>query len=88
VTLPPRKRLDIALGPGYKIGESSSAAAARPAGGFRADYSFVAALLAGPLNMLFRDRRAHAYTRQLMRTEARMSREAWARATDASDLVH
>nr|GFC85194.1 hypothetical protein [Tanacetum cinerariifolium] len=34
------------------------------------------------------DRRAHAYTRQLMETEARMSREAWARATDASDLVH
>nr|GFB97437.1 hypothetical protein [Tanacetum cinerariifolium] len=45
-------------------------------------------LLAGRLNMLFRDRRAHAYTRQLMETEARMSREAWARATDASDLVH
>nr|GEW29108.1 hypothetical protein [Tanacetum cinerariifolium] len=35
-----------------------------------------------------RDRRAHAYTRQLMETEARMSREAWVRATDASDLVH
>nr|GFA60128.1 hypothetical protein [Tanacetum cinerariifolium] len=34
------------------------------------------------------DSRAHAYTRQLMETEARMSREAWARATDASDLVH
>nr|GFB42120.1 hypothetical protein [Tanacetum cinerariifolium] len=34
-------------------------------------------LLAGRLNMLFRDRRAHAYTRQLMETEARMSREAW-----------
>nr|GFC27362.1 hypothetical protein [Tanacetum cinerariifolium] len=34
------------------------------------------------------DRRAHAYTRQLMETEARMSREAWARAPDASDLVH
>nr|GFD15183.1 hypothetical protein [Tanacetum cinerariifolium] len=45
-------------------------------------------LLAGRLNMLFRDRRAHAYTRQLMETKARMSREAWARATDASDLVH
>nr|GFB59747.1 reverse transcriptase domain-containing protein [Tanacetum cinerariifolium] len=42
VTLPPRKRLDIALGPRYKVGESSSAAAARPAGGFRADYGFVA----------------------------------------------
>nr|GFA76705.1 reverse transcriptase domain-containing protein [Tanacetum cinerariifolium] len=45
-------------------------------------------LLAGRLNMLFRDRRAHAYTRQLIETEARMSREAWVRAIDASDLVH
>nr|GFB52035.1 hypothetical protein [Tanacetum cinerariifolium] len=45
-------------------------------------------LLAGRLNMLFRDRRAHVYTRYLMETEARMSREAWVRATDASDLVH
>nr|GFA46902.1 hypothetical protein [Tanacetum cinerariifolium] len=157
VTLPPRKRLDIALGPRYEVGESLSAAAARPAGGFRADYGFVATvdreimrnlerevgygitdswdeivetlqgapvsidtelggyvrefetrvrqntdeiytrfddeqterqLLAGRLNMLFRDRRAHAYTHQLMETEARMSREAWVRATDASDLVH
>nr|GFC77595.1 hypothetical protein [Tanacetum cinerariifolium] len=33
VTLPHRKRLDIALGPRYEVGESSSAAAARPAGG-------------------------------------------------------
>nr|GFD39340.1 hypothetical protein [Tanacetum cinerariifolium] len=45
-------------------------------------------LLAGRLNMLFRDRRAHAYTRLLMEAEARMSKEAWTRATDASDLVH
>nr|GFC76968.1 hypothetical protein [Tanacetum cinerariifolium] len=45
-------------------------------------------LLSGRLNMLFRDRRAHVYTRQLMETEARMSRESWARATDVSDLVH
>nr|GEY67805.1 hypothetical protein [Tanacetum cinerariifolium] len=117
VTLPPRKRLDIALGPRYEVGESSSATAARPAGGFRADYGFVATmdreimrdpesedtdeihtrlddeqterqLLAGRLNMLFRDRRAHAYTRQLIETQARMSREAWVRATNASDLVH
>nr|GFD10799.1 hypothetical protein [Tanacetum cinerariifolium] len=42
VTLPHRKRLDIALGPRYEVGESSSAAAAKPAGGFRADYGFVA----------------------------------------------
>nr|GFC89515.1 hypothetical protein [Tanacetum cinerariifolium] len=74
VTLPPRKRLDIALGPRYEVGESSSAAAARPAGGLRADYGFVATM-----------------DREIVRDperEARMSREAWVRATDASDLVH
>ncbi|GJX01245.1 reverse transcriptase domain-containing protein [Tanacetum coccineum] len=156
VTLPPQKRLGIALGPRYEVGESSSAAAARPAGGLRADYGFVATidreirrdserevgygitdswdeivktlqgapistdtelgrhmtafktrvrqdtneiytrlddeqsqrqLLAGRLNMLFRDRRAHAYTRHQMETEARLSREAWRRSMDASDLA-
>nr|GEV00158.1 reverse transcriptase domain-containing protein [Tanacetum cinerariifolium] len=145
VTLPPRKKLGIALGHRYEVGESSSAAAARPARGLRADYDFVSTmdreimrdpereigygitdswdeimetlqgapvstdtefgryirefetkvrqdtdeiymrlddeqteqqLLAGRLNMLFRDRRAHAYTCHLMETEARMSREA------------
>nr|GFC68502.1 hypothetical protein [Tanacetum cinerariifolium] len=45
-------------------------------------------LLAGRLNMLFRDRRAHAHTRLLMEAEARMSKDAWKRAIDASDLVH
>ncbi|GJX55378.1 putative reverse transcriptase domain-containing protein [Tanacetum coccineum] len=35
VTLPPWKRLGIAPGPGYEVGESSYAAAARPAGGLR-----------------------------------------------------
>ncbi|GKD69723.1 hypothetical protein Tco_1323813 [Tanacetum coccineum] len=44
VTLPPRKRLGITLGPGYEVGESSSAAAARSAGGLRADYGFVATI--------------------------------------------
>ncbi|GJR68961.1 hypothetical protein Tco_0015026 [Tanacetum coccineum] len=43
VTLPPRKRLGIALGPRYEVGESSSAAA-RPAGGLRADYGFIATI--------------------------------------------
>nr|GFD29143.1 hypothetical protein [Tanacetum cinerariifolium] len=56
VTLPPRKRLDISLGPRYETERQ---------------------LLAGWLNMLFRDRRAHAHTRLLMDAEARMSREAW-----------
>nr|GFA05906.1 putative reverse transcriptase domain-containing protein [Tanacetum cinerariifolium] len=119
ITLPPRKRRGIALGPGYEVGETSSAAA-RPAGGLTAHYGFVATmdkeimrdperervwqdtdeiymrlddeqserqLLAVRLNMLFRDRHAHAYTSHLMETEARMSREAWVRLTEASDLV-
>ncbi|GKF86668.1 hypothetical protein Tco_0254495, partial [Tanacetum coccineum] len=146
VTLPPRKRLGIALGPRYEVGESSSAAAARPTGGLRADCGFVATmdreimldlerdvgygitgtwdemlvdmtgapttddiklgqrmtefttrvrqdtdeiytmlddeqserqLMAGRLNMLYRDRRVHAHTARLMEAEARMSREAW-----------
>nr|GEV00628.1 putative reverse transcriptase domain-containing protein [Tanacetum cinerariifolium] len=107
VTLPPRKRLCIAFGHRYKVGESSSAAA-RPVGGLREDYGFVATmdreirrdpererlddeqserqLLVGWLNMLFRDRRAHAYTYHLMETEARLSREAWVRSMDVSDL--
>ncbi|GJR01435.1 hypothetical protein Tco_0524419 [Tanacetum coccineum] len=44
VCLPPRKRLCIALGPRYEVGESSFAPTARPTGGFRADYGFVATL--------------------------------------------
>nr|GEZ54060.1 reverse transcriptase domain-containing protein [Tanacetum cinerariifolium] len=90
VTLPPQKRL----------GESSSAATARPAG--------VETLQGAPVSTdtelggYMREfetrvrqdtdeiyiRRAHAYIRHLMETEARMSREAWVRSTDASDLVH
>nr|GEW93953.1 hypothetical protein [Tanacetum cinerariifolium] len=144
------------LGPGYEVGESSSAVAARRAGGLRADYNFVATmdreirhdperevgygitdswdeivetlqgapvstdtelggymrefetrfrrdtdeiysrlddeqserqLLAGRLNLLFRDRRAHAYTRHLMETKASLSREAWVRSMDVSYLT-
>nr|GFA14960.1 reverse transcriptase domain-containing protein [Tanacetum cinerariifolium] len=44
VTLPPQKKLGISLSPGYEVGESSSAAAARPAGGLRADYGFFATM--------------------------------------------
>ncbi|GKC81224.1 hypothetical protein Tco_1136941 [Tanacetum coccineum] len=40
ITLPPWKRLGIDLGPRCEVGESS-AAAARPIGGRRADYGFV-----------------------------------------------
>ncbi|GKD35523.1 hypothetical protein Tco_1251032 [Tanacetum coccineum] len=44
VTLPPRKRLCIALSSRYEVGESSSTPTARPTGGFKADYGFVATL--------------------------------------------
>nr|GFB34663.1 hypothetical protein [Tanacetum cinerariifolium] len=96
VTLPPRKRLDIALGPRYEVGEISSAAAARPARGFRADYGFVATMD----REIMRDpEREVGYgitdswdeivkTLQGAPAEARMSREAWVRAIDVSDLVH
>nr|GFB05693.1 hypothetical protein [Tanacetum cinerariifolium] len=117
VTLLPRKRLGIALGPGYEVGESSSAAAARPArveapvstdtelGGYmrefetrvRRDTNEIYSrlddehserqLLAGRLNILFRERCAHAYTRHLMEIKARLSREAWVQSVDASDLA-
>ncbi|GJY43586.1 reverse transcriptase domain-containing protein [Tanacetum coccineum] len=145
----------ITLGPRYKVRESSSAAAARPARGLRADYGFVATidrdikcdlerdvgygitdscdeivkamlgtpvvtyvaefsqrmtkfkirvdtdeiytrlddeqterqLLACRLNMLFRDRHAHACTARLMEAKVRISREDWGRSMDASDLA-
>nr|GEY01579.1 reverse transcriptase domain-containing protein [Tanacetum cinerariifolium] len=95
VTLPPRKKLGIVLGPGYEVGESSSTAAARPAGGLRADYGFVATMD----REIMRDpEREVGYgitdswdeiveALQGAPTEARMSREAWVRSTDASDLV-
>ncbi|GJW00192.1 hypothetical protein Tco_1555443 [Tanacetum coccineum] len=44
VNLPPRMGLGLALSPRYEVGESSAVAAARPAGGFRADYGFVATM--------------------------------------------
>ncbi|GJY14398.1 hypothetical protein Tco_0384820 [Tanacetum coccineum] len=44
VCLPPQKRLCFAFGPRYEVGESSSTAVARPTGGFRADYGFVATM--------------------------------------------
>ncbi|GKF25681.1 hypothetical protein Tco_0081575 [Tanacetum coccineum] len=95
VCLPPRKRLCFAFGPRYKVRESSSASTARPPGGFRADYGFVATMNREIMQDLererererCRDRRAHAHTARLMEAEARMSREAWGQSMDASDLA-
>ncbi|GKD12633.1 hypothetical protein Tco_1197040, partial [Tanacetum coccineum] len=103
VTLPPQKRLGIALGLRYEVGESSSAAV-RPTGGLRADYGFVATMNKEIRRDLERDvgygitnswdeiveamdRRAHARTARLMETEARTSQEAWGRSMDTSDLA-
>nr|GEV96409.1 hypothetical protein [Tanacetum cinerariifolium] len=41
VTLPPQKRLCIAIGPRFEVEECSFAPTARPTGGFRAYYGFV-----------------------------------------------
>nr|GEZ16866.1 hypothetical protein [Tanacetum cinerariifolium] len=103
VTLPPRKKLGITLGPRY---EGAPVSTDTELDGYMREFETRVRkdtdeiymrlddeqterqLLAGRLNMLFRDRRAHAYTRHLMEIEARMSREAWVRVTDVSDLVH
>ncbi|GKC12868.1 putative reverse transcriptase domain-containing protein, partial [Tanacetum coccineum] len=44
-------------------------------------------LMSGQLNMLGRDRCAHACTARLMETEARLSHEAWVQSMDASDTT-
>ncbi|GJX19805.1 putative reverse transcriptase domain-containing protein [Tanacetum coccineum] len=44
VCLPPQKRMCIAFGPRYEVGESSSAPTARPTRGFKADYGFLATM--------------------------------------------
>ncbi|GJU31320.1 putative reverse transcriptase domain-containing protein [Tanacetum coccineum] len=45
-------------------------------------------LMSGQLNLLRRDRRAHARTARLMEDEARASREAWVQSMDANDTAH
>nr|GEY01984.1 hypothetical protein [Tanacetum cinerariifolium] len=132
VTLPPQKRLCIALGQRYEIGESSSTAAARPTGGYEItdtwdemlvgmpgapatddtelgrrmmDFTTTVrqdtdeiygrlddaqddkALICGRVNMLYKDRRDHAWTARLIETEARLSHQAWVQSMDASDLA-
>ncbi|GKD16546.1 hypothetical protein Tco_1205704 [Tanacetum coccineum] len=44
-------------------------------------------LMSAQLNILRRDRRAHAHTALLMEREARLSREAWRWSMDASDIA-
>nr|GEV69338.1 hypothetical protein [Tanacetum cinerariifolium] len=44
-------------------------------------------LMSGQLNMLRRDRRAHAHTVRLFESKARLSHEAWVQSMDASDTA-
>ncbi|GJZ66767.1 hypothetical protein Tco_0623463 [Tanacetum coccineum] len=44
-------------------------------------------LMSGQLNLLRRDRRAHARTARLMESEDRLSSEAWVQSMDASDMA-
>nr|GEU55657.1 zinc finger BED domain-containing protein RICESLEEPER 2 [Tanacetum cinerariifolium] len=81
VTLSPRKRLCIALRLRFKVDESSSAPTARPIGGFRADYGFV-----GTLDDEIR-RDLKREVARLIKSEARLSREAWVQSMDASDTT-
>ncbi|GJS01178.1 hypothetical protein Tco_0317686 [Tanacetum coccineum] len=87
VTLPPRKRLSIALGPRYKVGESLSAAATRPSRGLRADYGFVATMdreIRRDLERVVGYRITDSWDEIV---ETLLSQEAWRRSMDASDLA-
>ncbi|GKF88231.1 hypothetical protein Tco_0259108, partial [Tanacetum coccineum] len=44
-------------------------------------------LTRGQLNLLYIDRRSHAYTARVMENEARLSHEAWVQSMDASDTA-
>ncbi|GKA00020.1 putative reverse transcriptase domain-containing protein, partial [Tanacetum coccineum] len=97
VTLPPHKRLYIAIGLRFEVGECSSAPTARPTGGFRDtddiyrrldDAQDDRSLMSSQLNMLHKDRHAYARTARLIKSEARLSREAWVQSMDASDTAH
>ncbi|GKE83556.1 hypothetical protein Tco_1557298, partial [Tanacetum coccineum] len=100
VTLPPRKRLGIALGPRHEVGESSSATAARPTRGLKADYGFVATMDMEIMRDLERDvgyeitdtwdemlvDKLVAPTTDDTELGRRMTR-AWGRSMDVSDLA-
>ncbi|GJR06307.1 retrovirus-related pol polyprotein from transposon TNT 1-94 [Tanacetum coccineum] len=95
VTLPRSEVVRYRSGPGYEVGRELSAAAAGPAERQDANEVYTRLddkqsqrqLLAGPLNMFSRGRRAHAYIRHQMETNDRLSREAWRRSMDARDRL-
>ncbi|GKB64242.1 hypothetical protein Tco_0920428 [Tanacetum coccineum] len=94
ITLPPWKRLGVDLGPRYEIGEGSSATAARPIGGRRADYGFIGdtqdrqTQIYQSVETLVDDSQYYYKTAQLLDQEALVSREAWGRSIEVSYMTH
>ncbi|GJR02101.1 hypothetical protein Tco_0525085 [Tanacetum coccineum] len=79
--LPPRKRLCLAPGPRFEVGEGSSAAA-RPTGGYRTDYRFIGTLDAELRRELVRE------IATLVEAEVRVVREAWSQSKGCNRAVH
>ncbi|GJV38321.1 hypothetical protein Tco_1410798 [Tanacetum coccineum] len=70
VTLPPWKRLGIALGPRYEVGESSSAPTTRPLGGFKVDYDNMKFRVAATLGFLRQNTQTEIYYVQVVAQQA------------------
>ncbi|GJY96114.1 putative reverse transcriptase domain-containing protein [Tanacetum coccineum] len=87
VCLPPRKRLCFAFGPRYEVGESSSAPATRPTGGFRADYGFIATLDREIRRDPEREDTYEIYVRLGEAQDERSLMGGLGRSMDASDLA-
>ncbi|GKB58689.1 hypothetical protein Tco_0914875, partial [Tanacetum coccineum] len=90
VCLPPRKRLCFAFGPRYEnemLVDMSGAPATDDTDLGRQMTEFSTRVRQDTDEIYVRDRRAHARTTLLMEREAMMSREAWGRSMDASDLA-
>nr|GEZ46930.1 putative reverse transcriptase domain-containing protein [Tanacetum cinerariifolium] len=89
VTLPPQKRLCIALGMRFEVGESSSTPTGRPTGALEQTMDLLALwMMRLGETLRERDRRAHARTTRLIETKARLSYEAWVQSMNASDTAH
>nr|GEY13690.1 putative reverse transcriptase domain-containing protein [Tanacetum cinerariifolium] len=89
--MPPRKRTFLTTPtPGFKVGESSAAGAARQPGPIESDLRRCRDdrdLLRARVNTLFRDRPEHRRTAMLMDREAMYAREAWAFSMDRSSAI-
>ncbi|GJW14899.1 hypothetical protein Tco_0019032 [Tanacetum coccineum] len=96
ITLPPRKRLGIDLGPRYEIGESSAAAATRLIWRSRTHFDIYAVIedtqdrqtqIYQSVETLFDDSQYHYETARLLDQEALVSREAWGRSIEVSYMT-